>query len=86
MDNRIYPENRPPQSFKYEPLPDLSQYEEVSYVPAPEENEIIKKYHALFNVYLDSRRRGWKSFWFNPALFFAEFDLDLRGGVIGYRF
>jgi len=47
MENKSYPENIPPQSFKYEPLPDLSQYEEVSYVPTPEENETIKKYHAL---------------------------------------
>ena len=25
-------------------------------------------------------------YWFNPAMIFAEFVLDLRGGVIGYRF
>ncbi len=41
----------------------------------------ITKYGPI--VYADYFER--ESYWFNPAMIFAEFVLDLKGGVIGFR-
>lgn len=42
----------------------------------------ITKYGPI--VYADYFER--ESYWFNPAMTFAEFVLDLKGGIIGFRF